>query len=964
MKNTLLCILLLISVFVNAQAPAIPDSTFNGTGRKIFSIQNYTLSFGDNVAVQPDGKIIMTGAAMSLGGEANLAVVRMNTDGSYDNTFGTSGTSIVDLGVLDAQGGFEPEIYIQADGKIVICGYTMEVPMENEMLVCRLLPNGSLDAGFGTGGKTWVSVLDPTMPHNAYAVTGDAAGNIYACGSVRTGGLPFNQSAIVIKLTPSGQLDPTFSEDGKIALTPSTLNNWAFGIAVQADGKVIVGGYSGLPADFMALRLLPDGTYDPTFGTNGITKVDIAGTNTADECKGMTIAPDGKILLAGHTYYEATTGYAAAMVRLTADGMPDNTFGNNGKFVYPVANTMYDIENMYNVVAQPNGKYLLSGDAMKNGNTDFAVLSIKPDGTLDQSFNQTGVLTIDVTGTGKADLGYGLALQADGKILVSGNTQISEYSNQTYSIMRILNSELMAAFSAAPTLACIGQQVQYTNGSIGNNLSYNWYFEGGTPVTSTMQNPLITYNLPGVFDTRLVVSNPNTADTLVKNNLVEIRNLPVAPSVPTGLTLVCGTQSLQYETQAVDFASSYTWVVTPAAAGTLSGNNTTVTFTSSLGYTGPYTVKVQATGLCGSSPWSPELSCHLYAMPAVFSMLGGGNYCQGTNGVTISLSGSETGVNYELYHNGISTGQIQAGTGNPVSWPPVTLDGNYTSMAFSDFCSDQMTGQSVVTMISIPVQPDIPIGAIQACKGLSGNYHTYNVPSAASYNWTLDPSNAGVLLPNGTEVTVNWSSTYTGVAQLKVNAENECGISPASPALSITVYDVPVPVITGQQVVCTGWTTSYETTANAGNSYNWTVAGGTIVSGAGTPQIEVLWNVSGTGTIQVDEINTVNCTGTSQVYNVLVDPCVGIEENQTNTTLNIYPNPSSSTITISPVLEYPLPSIIMVLDITGRKVLQTEIPANSAPNYEMNISALSKGIYLLHVINDGKTVKQMKLVKK
>jgi hypothetical protein len=93
MKNTLLCILMVTSLFAQAQAPAIPDSTFNGTGRKIFSIQNYTLCFGDNVALQPDGKIIMTGAAMYLGGEANLAVVRMNPDGSFDNTFGTAGTS-------------------------------------------------------------------------------------------------------------------------------------------------------------------------------------------------------------------------------------------------------------------------------------------------------------------------------------------------------------------------------------------------------------------------------------------------------------------------------------------------------------------------------------------------------------------------------------------------------------------------------------------------------------------------------------------------------------------------------------------------------------------------------------------------------------------------------------------------------------------------------------------------------
>lgn len=963
MKNTLLCILLLIGIFAQAQTPGIPDSTFNGSGRKIFTIQNYTLCFGDNVAIQPDGKIIMTGAALYLGGEANLAVVRMNQDGSFDNTFGTAGTSIVDLGVLTYQGGFEPEIYIQPDGKIVICGFTQEVPAEDAMMVCRLLANGSLDTGFGTGGKTWVSVLDPAMPNNAYAVTGDAAGNIYACGNTRTGGTPFNQSATVIKLTPTGQLDPAFSGDGKIALTPSVLNNWAYGIAVQADGKIIIGGYSGFPSDIMALRLMPDGSYDPTFGTNGVTLVDIAGTNTADYCKGMTIDPDGKILLAGYSYYVATIGYASTLVRLTADGMPDNSFGDNGKFVYPVANTMYDIDYMYNVVAQPNGKYLLSGDAVKNGNTDFALLSIRPDGTLDQSFNQTGVLTIDVSGTAKPDLGYGLALQADGKILLSGNTQVSEFSSQKFSIMRLINSELMAAFSATPTLACTGQQVQYTNGSIGNNLSYNWYFEGGTPATSTALNPLVTYNSAGIFDTRLVITNTNSADTLLKNNQIEIRETPAAPVTPTGITQLCGVQSIQYVSQAVSFASSYTWNITPAAAGTTSGNGTTVVFTSSAAYTGPYTVKVQATGLCGSSPWSGELSCQLNLMPASFSLQGGGYYCVGTNGIPITLSGSETGVNYELYLNGTATGQIMAGTGNLLTWSSVTTEGNYSALAYTDFCSNEMAGQVAVTIVSTPVQPDIPVGPVQICKGIISDYFTYNVPTAVTYQWTLTPSDAGVLLPIGTDVSINWSPTFTGTAELKVTAENQCGISLASPTLSISVFDVPVPDVSGQQVVCTGWTASYETTANAGNSYNWTVAGGTLTAGAGTSQVEVLWNNSGTGTLKVDEISSYNCTGTSQLFNVLVDPCVGLEESKPKLEISVYPNPASSTITISTGVFYSSAISIQMSDITGRIVLQTEILSNIVGIREVNISNLAKGVYMLRFISNEEIVKLVKLVK-
>ena len=149
MRITLLFTFLVVTLFVYGQAVVMPDSTFNGTGRKIFSVGG-TLDFGDNIALQPDGKIIMTGASMNLGGTVSLGVSRINPDGSFDNTFGTSGISLVDLGGLPSQGGFEPEIVIQPDGKILICGYGWSSG-DDDMMICRLLPNGSPDPAFGTG---------------------------------------------------------------------------------------------------------------------------------------------------------------------------------------------------------------------------------------------------------------------------------------------------------------------------------------------------------------------------------------------------------------------------------------------------------------------------------------------------------------------------------------------------------------------------------------------------------------------------------------------------------------------------------------------------------------------------------------------------------------------------------------------------------------------------------------------
>ncbi len=275
MRISLLFSLMLTSLIAAGQAMVTPDSTFNGTGRNVFSVGG-SLDFGDNIALQPDGKIIMTGASMNLGGWVSLGVCRLNPDGSFDNLFGTSGISLIDLGGLPSQGGFEPEIAIQPDGKILVCGFGWN-GTDEDLFVCRLLPGGAPDPAFGTAGKVYVGMLGEGMPDAAYAITSDAAGNTYLTGSTRTGGTPFTNDLSIVKLTPSGSPDPSFSGDGKLLLDLSGSWDFGYGIAVTSDGKIIVTGYSGFPADFFAIRLQPDGSFDPSFGTAGKTTIDIMG---------------------------------------------------------------------------------------------------------------------------------------------------------------------------------------------------------------------------------------------------------------------------------------------------------------------------------------------------------------------------------------------------------------------------------------------------------------------------------------------------------------------------------------------------------------------------------------------------------------------------------------------------------------------------------------------------------------
>jgi len=959
MRITLLFSFLLTSLLLAGQAMVMPDSTFNGTGRKVFTVGG-TLDFGDNIALQPDGKIIMTGASMYLGGMVSLGVCRLNPDGSFDNTFGTSGVSLVDLGGLPSQGGFEPEIVIQPDGKIVVCGFGWG-GSDEDMFICRLLPGGSLDPSFGTGGKLLVSMLSAGMPDAAYAITADAPGNIYVCGSTRTGGTPFTNDVSIVKLTPSGTLDPSFSGDGKLLLDLSGSWEFGYGIAVKADGKIIVTGYSGFPADFFAIRLMPDGSYDPSFGTSGKTTIDIMGTNVADECWGMTLANDGKIIMVGDAYDPATASYVATIVRLTADGAPDNTFGGDGITTVPVSPTTTVLRN---VIIQPDGKYLVSGSADMSGNEDFIVLLLNPDGSLDNTFNATGIYTMDVTGQMKGDIGYGLALQSDGKILLSGNTSMSEFTNEKYSIVRLKSKEVNSAFTASSTLICSGQQVQFTNNSTGNNLSFVWTFEGGTPATSTLPNPSVTYNNPGLFDVKLVATNGTVYDSITKTDYIQVITTPAAPVTPSGNTVSCQGQTYTYTTTPVSYANSYSWSVTPVAAGMISGNGITANFSASTSYTGPYTVKVSATGQCGTSPWSGELNCELNHMPVIFTLGGEGSYCEGTGGATLTLSGSETGVDYQLYLDNQPSGAVVPGTGSALVWSNLLTAGFYTVNATQTLCSQQMAGQVYIMMLTIPVQPGMPAGSSSVCNETTTAYSISNIALADTYTWVLTPADAGTLTPNGTQASIAWSPAFTGTTTLAVSAANDCGSSALSPALTITVNDTPEPSVSGPATVCLHWEASYETTAVAGSTYVWTVTGGNIVSGAGTASVTVNWNTAGTGTVKVVETSASDCAGTSALFNVLVDPCVGMDEFHTADRLSIHPNPAERLITIGLGETAGENSRLRLVDAAGRLVLEIVVNKGEIMVENLDISRLNSGIYALLYVIDGRVLAQTKVIKR
>jgi PKD repeat protein len=157
-------------------------------------------------------------------------------------------------------------------------------------------------------------------------------------------------------------------------------------------------------------------------------------------------------------------------------------------------------------------------------------------------------------------MGYGMALQSNGKILLSGCSIPNTGLYATYSIIRVEADGGPANFTASNSLVCVGSTVQFTSVASLTGFSYQWTFEGGTPSTSTLQNPLVTYDVAGSYNVKLKVFNSIYADSLTKANMIEVKAAPASPVI-SGLHSVCESWSSDYQTVA-NPGSSYSWIVT------------------------------------------------------------------------------------------------------------------------------------------------------------------------------------------------------------------------------------------------------------------------------------------------------------------------------------------------------------------------------------------------------------------
>lgn len=404
---------------LGAQMNQYLDYSFNGIGKNITAVGT-SHDEPTSVVIQPsDGKILVAGSTYN-GSNYDFTLVRYNTNGIIDNTFGNSGIVTTAVG---AGNDYGRAVAIQADGKIIVAGYTF--------------------------------------------------GNKYS-------------DFAIIRYNSSGTLDNTFGNNGKVIKDINGYDDAAYSIQIRPNGKLV---FSGRGSDgnydlFTSIQLKSDGNSDSAFGINGISTVQIV-PNKYCRVYSSLLQPDGKIILGGNTWVTTTTRFA--ICRINIDGSLDNTFGTGG-----TQQTSYLNSTIYSLALQPDGQIVAAGVADVSGSnaTRIALAKYQSNGSLQSNFKNSTTQFVH-SGGNSSDVAYSVALKQNGDIIIAGS------SNDDYQSIGNRDYFLLAYFDSSGYLQSSNSSVSImSNGATVSDVAYtlaiqpdNKVILAGTTVTTDPLTP-------------------------------------------------------------------------------------------------------------------------------------------------------------------------------------------------------------------------------------------------------------------------------------------------------------------------------------------------------------------------------------------------------------------------------------------------------------------------------------------
>jgi uncharacterized delta-60 repeat protein len=394
---------------------------------------NYQVAIGGtgteaaySVIQTADGGFLVAGVTTSYGaGAADLYAVKLNNDFSLDEDFGTGGSIVV--------GGSSAEdlwsVVPVSDGGYILGGWTQSYGQGGyDLYAVKLTAAGALDITFGSNGTRVVG-----QAHNdrSYCLRVISDGDYILAGYHTVPATTFLEGYIV-KLTSTGTLNNGFGTNGCLKIGGS--GNEVFrSVRETADGSYIAVGYTTTydvgGYDMYVVKLTAAGTLDNAFGVNGSRVVGGSGDDYAYD---VVQSPDNGYLVFGQTSSFGAGGSDYYLVKLTASGSLDNSFGTNGTLTIGGSGN----EVSRTVLLTPEGDYLLGGytNSFGAGGDDMYVVKVSSTGILDDSFGTNGTLTV---GGSANEALNSICLLEEGGYLLAGSTNSFGVTSQEMYLVRI-----------------------------------------------------------------------------------------------------------------------------------------------------------------------------------------------------------------------------------------------------------------------------------------------------------------------------------------------------------------------------------------------------------------------------------------------------------------------------------------------------------------------------------------------